>query len=218
VAPGGRAGLKMAKEVKPDLITLDVMMPEVDGWSVLSALKADPDTADIPVIMLSMIDEKNIGFALGAQDYLTKPIQRDRLTLVLKRHAKGQGPRRVLVVEDDDKIRQMLRLMLEKEGWIVTEANDGRTALDELKQSPPALILLDLTMSDMDGFDFLEEVHQNKEWQSIPIVVVTATELSSEDRLRVNGQVESVLKKGVYNQHEFLDQVRSLVKSRESEV
>jgi signal transduction histidine kinase/DNA-binding response OmpR family regulator len=213
VAAGGKAGLRMAKQMRPDLITLDVMMPEVDGWSVLSALKADPDTAEIPVIMLSMIDEKNIGFALGAEDYLTKPIQRDRLCTVLKKHARGAG-QKVLLVEDDPAIRQMMRITLEKEGWAVVEAGNGKTALEQVNAPPPSLILLDLTMPEMDGFDFLEEVRKVKSWHGVPIVILTSTELTDADRQRLNGQVGSIVKKGTYNQGELLEQVRTLARPR----
>src|SRR5437773_1131971 len=155
IAPGGKEGIQLAKELKPDLITLDVLMAETDGWSVLTALKADPDTADIPVIILTMFDDKEMGFALGASDYMTKPINRDRLVNVLRKHHHGQPPSQVLVVEDEPSIRQMVRRVLEKEGWVVREAENGKAGLRAVSENTPAVILLDLMMPVMNGFDFI---------------------------------------------------------------
>ncbi|MGH7416639.1 MAG: response regulator, partial [Candidatus Rokuibacteriota bacterium] len=140
-APGGEEGLRRARELRPDAITLDVMMPGMDGWAVLSALKADPEVADIPVIMLTIVDDKNLGYALGASDYLSKPIDRERLVTVLKQHRRD---RPVLVVDDDAGLRQLLRRMLEPEGYAVVEAENGRAALERLRDVSPSVVLLDL--------------------------------------------------------------------------
>lgn len=128
-ASGGEEGLRLAKELRPTAITLDVLMPGMDGWAVLSALKADPALADIPVIMLTIVDDKNLGYALGASDYLTKPIDRDRLVAILNKHRREDPSPLVLVVEDDADTREMIRRMLEREGWVVTEAENGRVGL-----------------------------------------------------------------------------------------
>jgi CheY-like chemotaxis protein/anti-sigma regulatory factor (Ser/Thr protein kinase) len=212
-APGGKEGIELAKQAKPDLITLDVMMAEMDGWSVLTALKAEPETADIPVIVLTMIDDKEMGFALGATDYMTKPINRDRLVSVLRRHQNSGKPCQVLVVEDEPNIRQMVRRVLEKENWTVREAENGRAGLQAVAESKPAVILLDLMMPIMNGFDFLRELRNNREWALIPVVILTAKDLTNEDRQQLRGNVESVLQKGDYSRDQLLNEVRQLVKA-----
>jgi signal transduction histidine kinase/DNA-binding response OmpR family regulator len=214
IAVGGKEGIEMAKELKPDLITLDVMMAEMDGWAVLTALKADPEVADIPVIVLTMFDDKEMGFALGATDYMTKPINRDRLVGVLRKHQHGHSPCPVLVVEDEPSIRQMVRRVLEKEGWIVREAENGKAGLQSVAESKPAVILLDLMMPVMNGFDFIRELRKNKEWHNIPVVILTAKDLTVEDRQQLKGNVERILQKGDYSREQLLSEVRELVKDR----
>jgi CheY-like chemotaxis protein len=213
VAAGGKEGLNMAKKVKPDVITLDVMMAEMDGWSVISSLKADPETAEIPVIIMTMLDDKEMGFALGASDYMTKPVNRDRLLGVLRKHHKSHLPCHVLVVEDEPSIRQMVRRVLEKEGWTVREAENGAEGLEALEQSTPSIILLDLMMPVMNGFDFIRGMRKRPEWQSIPVVILTAKDLTVEDRAQLKGNVELVLQKGDYSRERLLDEVRDMVKA-----
>jgi signal transduction histidine kinase/DNA-binding response OmpR family regulator len=209
-AAGGEEGLRWARELRPDAITLDVMMPGMDGWAVLSALKADPDVADIPVIMLTIVDDRNLGYALGASEYLTKPIDRERLVTVLKQHRR-HGP--ILVVDDDAELRQLLRRMLEPEGYAVLEAENGREALERLRDTSPSAILLDLMMPEMDGFEFVTELRRHESGRAIPIVVITAKDLSREDRDRLNGYVEKILQKGPYDRDRLLAEVRELVAS-----
>jgi GAF domain-containing protein/CheY-like chemotaxis protein/anti-sigma regulatory factor (Ser/Thr protein kinase) len=209
-AASGEEGLRWARELRPDAITLDVMMPGMDGWAVLSALKADPDVADIPVIMLTIVDDRNLGYALGASDYLTKPIDRERLVTVLKQHRRD---RPVLVVDDDAEVRQLLRRMLESEGFAVVEAENGRVALERLRGESPSLILLDLMMPEMDGFEFVAELRRHEGWRAIPVVVITARDLSRDDRERLNGHVEKILQKGTYDRDQLLVEVRELVAS-----
>ncbi|MGH7340554.1 MAG: response regulator, partial [Candidatus Rokuibacteriota bacterium] len=205
---GGEEGLRRARELRPDAITLDVMMPGMDGWAVLSALKADPDVADIPVVMLTIVDDKNLGYALGASDYLTKPIDRERLVTVLRQHRRD---RPVLVVDDDVELRQLLRRMLEPEGYTVVEAENGRVALERLRDLSPSVVLLDLMMPEMDGFEFVAEFRRHEPWRSIPIVVITARDLSRDDHERLNGYVQRILQKGVYAREQLLGEVRELV-------
>jgi GAF domain-containing protein/CheY-like chemotaxis protein len=207
-ASSGEEGLRQARDLRPDAITLDVMMPGMDGWAVLSALKADPDVADIPVIMLTIVDDKNLGYALGAADYLTKPIDRERLVTVLKQHRRDLP---VLVVDDDVEVRELFRRMLEPEGYTVVEAPNGRVALERLRDVSPSVILLDLMMPEMDGFEFLAEFRGHEAWRAIPIVVVTAKDLSQEDRERLNGHVEKILQKGTHGRDRLLAEVRELV-------
>jgi CheY-like chemotaxis protein len=195
-ASGGEEGLRRARELRPDAITLDVMMPGMDGWAVLSALKADPDVADIPVVMLTIVDDKNLGYALGASDYLTKPIDRERLVTVLKQYRRDLP---VLVVDDDVEVRQLFRRMLEPEGYTVVEAPNGRAALERLRDVSPSVI------------EFVAEFRRHEAWRAIPIVVVTAKDLSHDDRERLNGHVQKILQKGTHGREQLLAEVRELV-------
>jgi signal transduction histidine kinase/CheY-like chemotaxis protein len=210
-ATSGEEGIRLARETHPAVITLDVLMPSMDGWAVLTALKSDPDLVDIPVIMLTIMDEKHMGYALGAADYLTKPIDWDRLVAILQRYDCARPPCPLLVVEDDPAMRDMLRRRLEKEDWTVIEAENGRVALERMTERQPELILLDLMMPEMDGFQFLDEIRQRKDWHAIPVIVITAKELSAQDRQRLNGSVEKILQKGAYSREGLIREVRDLV-------
>ncbi|MCS6861422.1 MAG: response regulator [Abditibacteriales bacterium] len=212
-ARGGEEGLRRARALRPAVITLDVMMPDMDGWTVLHALKADPDLAGIPVVMLTIVDDKNRGFALGAADYLSKPIDRDRLFAVLRKYGDQRRAQPVLVVEDDAPTRALLRRTLEKEGWTVLEAENGRVALERIKECRPSLILLDLMMPEMDGFEFLQEMRQSAAWQSLPDVVITAKDITAAERARLNGYVQQVLQKGACSGEELLREVRERVRA-----
>ncbi len=211
-AASGEAGLELARTERPDVITLDVLMPGLDGWGVLAALKSDPVLAPIPVIMVTITDEQNLGFSLGASEYLTKPIERARLSAVLARYRRDPGAG-VLVVEDDPDTRVTLRRALEKEGWVVTEAENGRRGLEQMARHKPDLILLDLMMPEMDGFEFLETLHAGDREHAPPVVVITAKELTDEDRQRLNGGVSKVLQKNHAGGHEVVDEVKQVLAS-----
>ena len=210
-ADGGDEGLRLARRLQPLAITLDVMMPDMDGWSVLSALKSDAVLRDIPVIMVTMLDDPERGFTLGAADYVTKPVDRQRLSQILKKYTCPHPPCPVLMVEDDAAVRAITRKILEKEGWKVSEAENGRKALECMERERPSLILLDLMMPEMDGFEFADRVRQRAEWSMIPIVVVTAKDLSAQERRRLNGSVETILHKAGESREALLNQVRDLV-------
>lgn len=210
-AQSGQEALRLAKEIQPIAITLDIVMPEMDGWNVLARLKADPELAHIPVVILTIRDDKNVGYALGATDFLTKPIERDRLIGVLKRYDCAQPPCPVLIVEDDLNTRTMLADMVKTEGWQVMEAENGREGWQRIEENQPALILLDLMMPEVDGFQFLEKVRHHEAWQHIPVIVVTAMDLSTEDRQRLHGSVEKIIQKGAYGRDALLGEIRRLV-------
>ncbi len=212
-ATSGEQGLRLAHELQPSAITLDVMMPDMDGWSVLRALKADPALRVIPVIMLSMVDDRSRGYSLGAVDYLTKPVDRELLHNALSRYSGGDDSCPVLLVEDDIETRTIMVRTLKKAGWVVSEAGDGRAALDALASLNPRLILLDLMMPVMDGFEFLAEMRARPEWQHIPVIVVTAKDLSTEDRERLSGMVAEVLEKNAYTRDDLMKHVREAVAS-----
>jgi CheY-like chemotaxis protein len=169
-------------------------MPDLDGWTVLAAIKGDPALASTPVVLMSIIDEKNRGYALGAADYLVKPVERTKLVETLTGIC-GASAGRVLLVDDDDLIRRGVRQALEPIGWKVTEAQNGEVAFDALQSTRPDVIILDLLMPKMDGFAFLDELRGRPDWQDIPVVVITAKELTDEDRTRLNGGVERVIQK-----------------------
>ena len=210
-AAGGEQGLLLAHEIRPAAITLDVMMPEMDGWSVLRALKADPVLHTIPVIMLSMIDDRTRGYALGAVDYLTKPVDRELLHKTLSRYYCAEAICPVLLVEDDTETREMMARTLDKAGWTVSEAGNGQEALDIMVGLQPRLILLDLMMPVMDGFDFLMAMRAQPEWQHIPVIVLTAKDLTKDDRDRLAGKVEEVLEKNAYTREQLLQRVSEAV-------
>ncbi len=211
LAGNGQQGLQMAAELMPAAITLDVMMPGMDGWSVLSALKQDARLSTIPVVMLTIVDEKSLGFALGAADYLTKPIDRKRLDEVLERYRVGPDKGVVLMVEDDPPTRKMTRHSLQKAGLNVVEAHNGEEALARLDTLTPQLILLDLMMPVMDGFQFLAQLRQNPQWRTIPVVVLTAKELDAQDRALLNGNVERILQKGALSRDALLAELHALL-------
>jgi CheY-like chemotaxis protein len=210
-ASGGARALELARSVRPAAITLDVVMPDMDGWSVLRSLKADPELSAIPVIVVTMTDDMAQGFALGAADFLTKPIDRARLLSLLAKLRPPAGQTNVLVVEDDPASREMLERLLVKEGCTVRAATNGVEALAAVAAELPDLMLLDLMMPEMNGFEVVAELMRNPEWSRIPIVVVTAKELTAEDRKRLSGQVTRVFRKGAFSRDELLAELGRLL-------
>ncbi len=208
-AASGVEALRLARERHPDAVTLDVMMPDLDGWSVLAALKCDPEVADIPVVLVTVVDEKNRGYALGAAEYLIKPIDRDRLVAALRSLCRRAG--RVLVVEDDEIMRAVIRQALEREGWSVVQAENGRVALERLAEARPDAIVLDLMMPEIDGFEFLAELRSQPECRDIPVLVVTAKDLTDEDHRRLNGCVERIIEKRAYARDDLLRELREVL-------
>ncbi len=206
-------GIRKARALHPDLITLDVIMPQQDGWSLLSRLKQDPALAKIPVVMLTILPDQELGYALGAADYLTKPIDRQQLRQVLRRFQGDLAPTPILLVEDDAHTREILVHMLQTEQWQILEAANGKVALELLQQHTPALILLDLMMPEMDGFDLIIHLQQHPGWSSIPIVVLTAMEMTPEEQRRLNGCVSKVMQKGMHSLEELLSQLRVLAQT-----
>ncbi len=204
-------GLKLAKEHQPDGIILDVIMPKLDGWTVLTRLKADPELAAIPVIMATILNDQSMGFTLGATDFLVKPIQRKQLENLLSKYQDRFTSKLILVVDDDANNRELIQRQLETNQWTVLQANNGTQALEVLHQHKPALILLDLMMPELDGFGVIEQLRQHEDWQKIPVVIITAKTLTQADRNRLNGYVEKVLQKGAYTRQALLQEVRSLI-------
>lgn len=206
-APDGRLGMKLASTLHPRAILLDVMMPQMDGWSVLGTLKADPDLASIPVVMVTFVNEPGLSASLGAADTVPKPVEWDRLKAVMDRFRSEAGD--ILVVDDDPDARARLRSVLQRDGWTVSEAGNGREALDVVVHAPPQLILLDLTMPVMDGFAFLHELRGRPGCGNIPVVVLTARDLDADERRQLDG-ADRVLSKGQTNLRQLAGELRSL--------
>ena len=215
-ASDGRSGLELARLLKPNVILLDVMMPGMDGWSVLTALKSDQDTVGLPVVMVSFVAEPKIGTALGAAATIAKPIDWGRLQGVLSKLRQTSGD--ILVVDDDRDTRELLRAVLEKNGWIVREACDGADALEAVRRSVPAFILLDLTMPVMDGFAFLHRIREMPGCLDIPIVVLSARDISHAEREQL-GEARRVFKKGETSMRDLTAELRSVTRgSRQASV
>ena len=206
-AADGQSGLQMARAVRPRAIMLDVMMPGMDGWAVLSQLKADPELAATPVVMVSFVNEQALGMSLGAADWVPKPIEWDELRRVMDRFREEGGE--ALIVDDDPGLRERLRSTLERNGWTVAEADNGRAALDIVAHRPPRVILLDLMMPVMDGFSFLKALRERPGCENIPVVVLTARDLSAEDRLRLGG-ADRVFSKGETSLRDIAGELRAL--------
>jgi signal transduction histidine kinase/DNA-binding response OmpR family regulator len=207
-AQGGERGLQKARELQPDVITLDVLMPQVDGWNTLERLKDDEQLADIPVVMVTIIGDKNMGFSLGASDYLTKPVDRDRLADVLAEHAGTPDSQPILIAEDDADTRELLERTIERSGWEAKTAENGRQALDKLEEGvEPEALLLDLMMPELDGFELLDEIRERPEFDNLPVIVVSAADLSDNQRRRLDENVDRILHKGEHAREQLIDEL-----------
>ena len=204
VAEGGDEGIALAHSVKPSLITLDIMMPGRDGWSVLQEIKDDPDLRDIPVVMVSMIDDHKMGSALGAVDHLSKPVDRNKLKALVKRYSK-KG--RALVVEDDDAAREVVSRALASIGWTSMEAENGAVGIEKFGDDSFDLIILDIMMPVMDGFGFSRELRKTEKGRSVPVVVLTAKDLTKEERKELNGNVEEIFLKEETSVDELIKEI-----------
>ncbi|MFO0552898.1 MAG: response regulator [Polyangiaceae bacterium] len=209
VARDGQQGLELARALKPAAITLDVIMPRVDGWAALSALKADPALCDIPVIVVSVLGDRAFGLSVGATEYVTKPVDRERLATILKRHVRARAT--VLVVDDDPDARTMMARAVSELGHQPIAATNGRAALDELQRSRVELVLLDLLMPELDGFEVLATMKASPELAVVPVVVMTAKDLTADDRRRLSGSVASILQKGELTTSELGEMIRGIV-------
>jgi signal transduction histidine kinase/DNA-binding response OmpR family regulator len=210
-ADGGKAGLEIARDFQPAAIILDVMMPDMDGWSVLTALKRDPLLAKIPVIMMTFIKDQNLGYTLGASDYLTKPVDRRQLSEVLQRYKPQVHSGEILIVDDDALTRSLMREQLEMNGCRVKEAASGMEALKQLEQSRPGVIILDLLMPTMSGFEFLYQLQKHPQCSHIPVIVMTAKDLNAEERGSLTSNVQKIFCKGICDRQMLLADVQQLL-------
>lgn len=210
-ATRGEDGLRIAKDTNPSAITLDVMMPGLDGWAILAKLKEDPDTRDIPVIMLSIVANQELGFALGAADYLTKPVALDELKSCISKYTclNPEGP--ILIIEDEPHLRELTGRLLSSANYNSVQADNGVHALEQVREKKPCLILLDLMMPVMDGFEFLNELRSHPEWHDIPVVVLTAKDLTEEEYGMLVGKTEKIFAKGASVQETLLTEIRRVL-------
>lgn len=218
IAADGREGIQLAHKLMPDAIILDVMMPNMNGWQVLSLLKNDPKLQHIPVIMSSIEENLKIGNALGATDYLIKPVNFKQLATVLDKYdlklpqtSNGSNVHSVMLVDDDQILRTTVAKILSDKGWKVLQASNGQIALDYLQTENPNFILLDLEMPVMDGFEFLTQLRQHQKWRTIPVIVLTASHLTAEQHARLNQYVETIFQKENYNREDLLNYINQLV-------
>ena len=217
-AYGGEEGLKAAGDAKPDIILLDIMMPTVDGWTVLSRLKADEGLRHIPVVVHSIVNDKARGFSLGATDYLSKPVDRKVLSTVLKRYAGNKHHNfKILILEDDPDIQDIFRHTAEKQGWQVELATNGKIGLEKLQAQIPDIILLDIMMPEMNGLEFLATIRQRNEWSDIPVIVVTAKDLTEDDKAQLRGQAQRVIQKAVHTPSDLVHQIQEILSTQMTE-
>jgi CheY-like chemotaxis protein len=213
-ASSGVEGIKLAREIHPCAIVLDILMPQMDGWTVLNVLKNDPALADIPIVLCSIVAELKRGFSLGAADFLVKPVSREKLARTLSRFCPGP-PCKLLIVEDDSSTTETFRRAARRIGWDVTAAGNGNEALEAVARQIPNLILLDLMMPEMDGFSVVEALQQNPDWREIPVIVITAKNLSAHERGRLEGYVQAIVAKGTESPKTLADKVIALVRAHE---
>lgn len=210
-AMNGKEGLRLARTISPSIITLDVMMPGRDGWSVLAELKNDDELCRIPVIMLTMVVDRKKGYALGADDYLVKPVAGDKLLTTVKRFRNKAEEMKALIVEDDEGTREIMDRTLRNAGWQTTTAHHGQAALEALEEMRPTIILLDLMMPVMDGFEFLENLRARQEWADIPVIVVTARQLSRKEMEHLKLVTKRIMRKGNFTGTELVEEIDRLV-------
>jgi CheY-like chemotaxis protein len=217
IASSGEEGIPLAKRLLPSAIILDVILPGIDGWAVLATLKTDPRMASIPIIMASMLDERERGLRAGAHEYVSKPVSGGRLADLLRKHIGERATARLLVVEDDADTRSRLSRCLREQGWEVAEAADAEEALNRLVGSAPDVIILDLMLPGRDGHGVIADIRSNPAWQSIPIIVVTAAELDADARRRLLGQVEKISKKELLGRDDLIREIRLQIEQQRRE-
>ncbi|MCR4289871.1 MAG: response regulator [Candidatus Scalindua sp.] len=218
VAVDGKEAIKKAKEFKPFLITLDIMLPKVDGWEVLSELKNFPDTADIPVIIVSIVDNKDLGYSLGAASYLMKPVDRkiliNTVKIITSNLSAKDKPVEILVVDDDEKAVKYIRAILENAGFRVLTAYGGKAGIELAINNNPDMIILDLMMPDISGFDVVEKLRKHQKAKNIPIVICSSKDITEEDKKVLNGNIMAIVQKGSHTKEELLREIQNIEKLR----
>jgi signal transduction histidine kinase/DNA-binding response OmpR family regulator len=220
IARTGADAVSMAKELKPAALTLDILLPDTDGWDVLTSLKGDDATSDIPVIVISVVDNPALGTALGALDYFVKPVDPKELVNRLSnynfKHKTGSRQTSVLVVDDEEANRDWLKQVLEPAGFTAILAKGGQEAIELARSRKPDVVMLDLLMPDVDGFDVVAALGENEATRQIPIIVLTAKHLNEGDIDQLNGRVATILKRGTTGAVDLLGQLQVVLKQNGS--
>jgi len=211
-ALSGDEGIETAAKIKPALITLDIMMPKKDGWQVLRELKSNSATKDIPVVIHSVVDNKPLAVSLGAADVITKPTEPKRLLTLVKQYCRTSD-QFILIVDDHEDFALAFKALLSQDGFNVKVATGGREALEVLKSSTPALILLDLIMPGMDGFEVVQQLQENVKWRNIPVVILSGKELTEEDQKRLDSHITQFLKKDTFSTSEISKTIKRILHS-----
>jgi len=217
-AANGVEALEKAKLWKPDVITLDILLPIKDGWQVLRELKQHPLCKNIPVIIVSMLDERNVGFGLGAVDYFVKPVQKDALLESLRKvtsSLRQKQSAKILVIDDDRSVIDLVQVILEAEGCAVIKALDGREGLRLAQEEHPDLIILDLVMPEISGFNVAYQLKHNPMTQTIPVIVMTSMEIDDETREQLRGFVVSLMKKSGFTKKDLLQEISAIETKRQ---
>jgi CheY-like chemotaxis protein len=211
LARDGVEGLELARRLRPCAVVLDIVLPGLDGWDLLARLKADAATASCPVVIVSMLDQRGKGFALGAADYLVKPVERDELLEALARCVTAESDQRtVLVIDDDARDRRLIADTLEPDGYSVLSAGSGEEGIELVRRERPAVVLLDLLMPGLDGFAVVERLRADPSTADVPIVVLTAKDLGPADRERLAGRISYLAQKGAVGRAELVELVGRL--------
>jgi signal transduction histidine kinase/CheY-like chemotaxis protein len=203
--------VEKAKELKPLAITLDIMMPKKDGWQVLRELKKTPETQDIPVIILSIVDNKRLGFSLGAAEYIVKPVEKEVLLRKLRNLEKTTTIKKVLVVDNEPDTVKLLGNVLKEAGYKVTIAYNSRDAITSIEDFEPDLIVLNLTMPEVSGFDVIEYLKTEERAKDIPLIVLTHKDLTEKDIDDLNGRIQGILNKGILTKEDLLNELKETI-------
>jgi len=212
-AANGEEGLQQARALRPFAILLDILMPYKDGWQLLYELKADASTRDIPIIVLSIVDNKALGYQLGAFDYLLKPFDRESILAALARIPPQRG--RLLVVDDDPQVVDLVRQLLEGEPYEVVAAADGQEALEAISHQRPDIVLLDLLMPRLDGFAVIEHLRQDAQYRQLPVIVLTAKTLMAADYALLAQNVRTVLPKRGLERGTLIEELQGLLRAHQ---
>jgi CheY-like chemotaxis protein len=211
IARDGMEGLELARSLAPTAVVLDVLLPRLNGWDVLARLKRDPTTAGIPVVVVSMLDERGAGFALGAAEYLVKPVEHDELLRAVTRCVAPPGNGRTVVVIDDDAVDlDLVEAALVPQGWSVVRAQGGEEGVEAVRRERPSVVLLDLLMPGIDGFEVVERLRGDPLVADVPIVVLTSKDMTAADHERLSGRISLLAQKGTFRQDQLADVVRRL--------
>lgn len=214
-ATSAKEGIKLAKELQPFAITLDIIMPDKDGWQVLYELKQDPLTQHIPVILLTIVDKKSLGYQLGATDYLVKPLDEKAVLDTLQRLAKSHGnvPQKLLLIDDDPTVGDMIHQFLEDTAYKIQTISDGQAALDLMEDNKPDVILLDLIMPNTDGFGVIELLQKDPSLRDVPVIVLTAKELSNEEKHRLEERVVNIIRKKQIDKETLVEELKLVLET-----